>query len=110
MTEVVLRRGDLLYIPRGFPHQAVAVKEEQSSVPAAAEEGDGQLSFALRPPQPSEANDEASPSESSVHVTFGIEIDEESCWAGLLHVAVACSASDGQAGDAALEFCCEVFI
>ncbi|XP_073144484.1 uncharacterized protein [Henckelia pumila] len=60
--QFLLKEGDVLYIPRGFPHEARTLKDE-------AEEFNNPIEFSL-------------------HLTLAIEIEPPFEWEGLLHIAV----------------------
>ncbi|XP_038994514.1 uncharacterized protein LOC120118552 isoform X4 [Hibiscus syriacus] len=57
----LLNEGDVLYIPRGFPHEACTHYDKQ----------DGSVGFSL-------------------HLTFGVEVEPPFEWEGFMHVALFC--------------------
>ncbi|KAD6454536.1 hypothetical protein E3N88_09242 [Mikania micrantha] len=59
--EFLLREGDILYIPRGFPHEACTIMDN--------DERDGNAEFSL-------------------HLTLAIEIEPPFEWEGFVHVAL----------------------
>lgn len=59
--QFLLREGDILYIPRGFPHEACT-------------EDDGRTGSA----------------EFSLHLTLGVEVERPFEWEGFAHVALCC--------------------
>ncbi|KAK9269787.1 hypothetical protein L1049_001565 [Liquidambar formosana] len=61
--QLLLREGDVLYIPRGFPHEACTVADDG--------EPNGSTGFSL-------------------HLTFGIEVEPLFEWEGFAHVALNC--------------------
>ncbi|KAG0479922.1 hypothetical protein HPP92_010780 [Vanilla planifolia] len=61
--DVLLREGDILYIPRGYPHEAHTI-------------GD------------SKEHDNKSSSEFSMHLTLGIEVEPPFEWEGFTHIAL----------------------
>ncbi|GAV59726.1 Cupin_4 domain-containing protein [Cephalotus follicularis] len=60
-TQISLREGDILYIPRGFSHEALTENCEQS----------GSAGFSL-------------------HLTLGIEVEPPFEWEGFAHIALYC--------------------
>ncbi|PKA57571.1 hypothetical protein AXF42_Ash018546 [Apostasia shenzhenica] len=63
--DVLVTEGDILYIPRGFPHEAHTIlnlSESQSEAPC----------------------------EFSIHLTFGIEVEPPFEWEGFVHIALNC--------------------
>ncbi|KAK1418374.1 hypothetical protein QVD17_27517 [Tagetes erecta] len=60
-TEFILREGDILYIPRGFPHEACTITDD--------DETNGNAEFSL-------------------HLTLAIEIEPPFEWEGFVHVAL----------------------
>ncbi|XP_071729670.1 uncharacterized protein [Rutidosis leptorrhynchoides] len=61
--EVLLREGDVLYIPRGFPHEACTVIDDDS--------------------------EKIGNEEFSLHLTLAIEIEPPFEWEGFLHLALS---------------------
>ncbi|KAL4564324.1 hypothetical protein LXL04_028384 [Taraxacum kok-saghyz] len=59
--EFLLREGDILYIPRGFPHEACTIADDDMA--------NGNVDFSL-------------------HLTLAIEIEPPFEWEGFIHVAV----------------------
>lgn len=63
--EVLLREGDILYIPRGYPHEAHTIFNMDESC-------------------------DDSPSRFSMHLTLGIEVEPPFEWEGFTHIALHC--------------------
>ncbi|GAB4838312.1 hypothetical protein Ancab_027842 [Ancistrocladus abbreviatus] len=61
--QIVLREGDVFYIPRGFPHEASTTKRSDEAIGA---------------------------SEFSLHLTLAVEIEPPFEWEGFAHVALHC--------------------
>lgn len=77
--EVELRPGHILFIPRGWPHCAVAGADDEEWLPGTAD---------------------LSSSSSSVHLTVTLEVEPPFDWCGALHVALRLF-SPGTAGQLA---------
>ncbi|KAL6540762.1 hypothetical protein OROMI_024645 [Orobanche minor] len=69
--QFVLNEGDVLYIPRGFPHEATTVVDGCENVNSAA--------------------------GFSLHLTLAVEIEPPFEWEGFIHVAVYCWAKKQKA-------------
>ncbi|KAK8951519.1 hypothetical protein KSP39_PZI003493 [Platanthera zijinensis] len=63
--DVLMREGDILYIPRGYPHEAHTIFNMDESC-------------------------EDSPSRFSMHLTLGIEVEPPFEWEGFTHIALHC--------------------
>ncbi|GAX83400.1 hypothetical protein CEUSTIGMA_g10825.t1 [Chlamydomonas eustigma] len=89
VRKVTLHPGDLLYIPRGWPHHAVAagrnLMKADSGKEGAPTSNAGDSLKRSRDGSLASGTD----SLASVHVTFGLEVDAECTWAALIHLAAA---------------------
>ncbi|KAG9451404.1 hypothetical protein H6P81_011369 [Aristolochia fimbriata] len=63
--EFLLEEGDILYIPRGYPHEAHTVLFENES------SSDASAAFSL-------------------HLTVGIEVEPPFLWEGFVHISIQC--------------------
>lgn len=91
MTEVVLQPGDLLYIPRGWAHQAVATGGPQHSHSRNFRQQHS-TENALEGTVPAKGHVDVPASDNehmSLHVTFGMEAEPHTTWQAVVHAAVA---------------------
>ena len=89
MLAVELHEGDLLYIPRGWPHQAVAAAAHPAPSTLHQVRGSGSRSGTKTGSGPRSST----PLQPSLHITFGVEVDEAFTWAAVVHSAVAYAAA-----------------
>lgn len=102
VTAVAMCPGDVLYVPRGWAHQARSLPAalgggDGSSGGGGACIGNGDGSSTSSGAGGSGSSDGELLSHCSVHVTFGLDVDLLSTWQGCLHAAVhsCCSLSAG---------------
>ena len=97
-----MQPGDLLYIPRGWAHQAVAMEGAEDEATTSGRDLAAVATFQAAMESDRAAAGTAGTSlvhplcaraACSVHVTVGLEVDEDCSWAALLHLAVAAAAT-----------------